>query len=235
MTSSGDGQDADAPDTHRSVLHEPDLDARSSNDPQVPADDDPSDLAEAPRAARTLEEMGNLDRNLYRAVAATPTPTLDQLMRRLSLAGDAGKIWFAIAGATALLGGRRGRVAAFDGVTALLVSSLIVNAAMKPAMPRQRPDRELHQVIVARHVPLPRSTSFPSGHSSSAFAFANGVGGEMPELALPLRLLAAAVAWSRVHTGVHYPGDVLAGALIGGAVGETVGSLRRWRDRRRGG
>jgi undecaprenyl-diphosphatase len=83
-------------------------------------------------------------------------------------------------------------------------------------------------------VPLPASTSFPSGHSASAFAFANGVSGEMPELAVPLRRAAAAVAWSRIHTGVHDPGDVVTGALVGGAVGESVGWLRRRRDRRLG-
>jgi undecaprenyl-diphosphatase len=212
-------------------------DARPSADPHDPSEpaEPGRDDAQRTGVAAVVEEFGNLDRNLYRAVAATPTPTLDEGMRRLSLAGDAGKLWFALAGATALLGGRRGRTAAFDGVVALLVSSAIVNGLMKPAWRRRRPDRELHQVIVARHVPLPRSTSFPSGHASSAFAFANGLGGEMPELALPVRLLAASVAWSRVHTGVHYPGDVIAGALVGGAVGEVIGALRRRHERANGG
>ncbi len=186
------------------------------------------------RTEEIVSEFGNLDRNIYRSVAATPTPTLDEAFRKISLAGDHSMIWFGIAGVTAVVGGRRGRRAAFDGVVSILLGSVIVNVAMKPVLPRDRPDRELHQVIVARHVPLPRSTSFPSGHSASAFAFANGVSGEMPELAVPLRLAAAAVAWSRIHTGVHYPGDVLAGSLIGGAVGETVGWLRRRRDRRLG-
>ena len=66
-----------------------------------------------------------------------------------------------------------------------------------------------------RHVRMPVSTSFPSGHSAAAFAFATGAGHVMPMAAIPLRLLATAVAYSRVHTGVHYPGDVVAGSLIG--------------------
>lgn len=186
------------------------------------------------RTGPVVTEFGNVDRNIYRAVAATPTPTLDETFRKISLVADHSMLWFGVAGLTALFGGRRGRRAAFDGVVSIAVSSAVVNAALKPALPRQRPDRELHQVIVARHVPLPKSTSFPSGHSASAFAFATGVSGELPELAVPLRLAAAAVAWSRVHTGVHYPGDIIIGSLIGGAVGEVVGWTRRRHERRLG-
>jgi undecaprenyl-diphosphatase len=69
---------------------------------------------------------------------------------------------------------------------------------------------------------MPRSASFPSGHSASAFAFATAVGSEIPALALPLRALAATVAYSRVHGGAHYPADVIAGSLIGGAAATFV-------------
>src|SRR6266566_3344266 len=58
-----------------------------------------------------------------------------------------------------------------------------------------------------RQVKMPGSTSFPSGHSASAFAFSTAVGRDLPALALGLNFLAAAVAYSRIHTGVHYPGD----------------------------
>ncbi len=62
---------------------------------------------------------------------------------------------------------------------------------------------------------MPRSTSFPSGHSAAAFAFVTGACTEMPVLAPVLVPLAGAVAYSRVYTGVHYPSDVVAGVGIG--------------------
>lgn len=73
---------------------------------------------------------------------------------------------------------------------------------------------------------MPRSTSFPSGHSASAFAFATGVCAELPELAPVLLPLAGAVAYSRTHAGVHYPSDVAAGAAIGIASGVVAGRLQ---------
>ena len=70
-----------------------------------------------------------------------------------------------------------------------------------------------------RWVPMPTSTSFPSGHSASAAAFAVAVGDVIPGLRVPLGLAATAVAFSRVYTGVHYPGDVLVGAATGALLG----------------
>jgi len=55
-----------------------------------------------------------------------------------------------------------------------------------------------------------------------AFAFATGVGQVAPTAAVPLRALAALVAYSRVHTGVHYPGDAIVGSLIGGALAQAT-------------
>ena len=72
---------------------------------------------------------------------------------------------------------------------------------------------------------MPVSTSFPSGHAASGFAFAAAIGHDQPWLGLALRFLSATVAYSRVHTGVHYPGDVVVGSLIGEGIGQAVAGL----------
>jgi membrane-associated phospholipid phosphatase len=72
---------------------------------------------------------------------------------------------------------------------------------------------------------MPVSTSFPSGHAASGFAFAAAIGHDQPWLGMALRFLSATVAYSRVHTGVHYPGDVVVGSLIGEGIGQAVAGL----------
>jgi membrane-associated phospholipid phosphatase len=180
-----------------------------------------------------LDDLTGLDVAVYRAVAASPTPTLDEPMRRLSDLANNSKLWLLIAGCIGVLGGRAGRRAAAAGVAALALNSAIVNVPMKLASGRARPDRDAAGVPEARHVKMPDSPSFPSGHTASGFAFAAAVAGTTPAIAAPLRLLAAVVGYSRVHTGVHYPGDVVVGALIGTTIGESVAFITRSIARRR--
>jgi undecaprenyl-diphosphatase len=98
---------------------------------------------------------------------------------------------------------------------------------VKPLARRSRPDRDGEEVPDIRVVTMPTSTSFPSGHSASAFAFASAVGAEIPVLGGPLRGLAGAVAYSRVHTGVHYPTDAIIGSIIGASIGDMTGAMLR--------
>ncbi|MGH9165431.1 MAG: bifunctional phosphatase PAP2/diacylglycerol kinase family protein, partial [Acidimicrobiales bacterium] len=75
-------------------------------------------------------------------------------------------------------------------------------------------------------LPAPVTSSFPSSHAATAFGFAAGAGQELPGLGVPLAALAGAIGYSRVHTGVHYPGDVVAGAAIGTGLG--LATRRFW-------
>jgi undecaprenyl-diphosphatase len=190
---------------------------------------DPARVAPAAPASihsGALGELDSIDQAVYRAIAATPSPTLDRGLRRLSSAADHSKLWLALATALALRGGRPRR-AALLGVASIGLASATANIVAKRLLRRARPDRAGVAVPADRKVRMPASTSFPSGHAASAFAFATAVGDELPAAWLPLHALAAAVAYSRVHTGVHYPGDAIIGSLMGTGAAVTVRSTVR--------
>ncbi|HEX6455984.1 MAG TPA: phosphatase PAP2 family protein [Solirubrobacterales bacterium] len=175
-------------------------------------------------------ELNRLDVAVYAAIAAAPTPTLDRAFRRISRAADHSKLWLASAAVLACAGGANGRRAAVNGLASTALTSAVVNLGLKPLGGRRRPDRSLHQVPLSRQVEMPRSTSFPSGHAASAFAFATGVASAWPQAGLPLTAAAALVAYSRLHTGVHYPLDVVAGSLTGVTLAPlAVAALERHR------
>jgi len=177
------------------------------------------------RLRRVLRQLSDVDRAVYAAIAATPTPDLDEPMRRLSRLADNSRIWLGIAAGIAVLGGPAGRRAAARGVLTIGVTSAVVNLGVKQVSRRRRPDRVGASVPADRQIQMPSSRSFPSGHSASGFAFAASVGQDLPWLALPLRLLAGAVAYSRVHTGVHDPGDIVVGSIIGAGIAQTLNGL----------
>ncbi len=176
--------------------------------------------------SRAATEAGQLDLAVYSAIAATPTPSLDRALGRLSRAANYSRLWVASAGVLSLSYGPRGREAAKRGLASVAVTSALLNLGVKPVVRRRRPDRVGQHVPHARQVRMPSSTAFPSGHSAAAFAFATGVGQVLPAAGFPLRMLAAAVAYSRVHTGVHYPGDAIAGALLGTTLAQAT--TRAW-------
>ena len=102
--------------------------------------------------------------------------------------------------------------------------------------------RERPPLVYAEPKPLvhvPHSGAFPSGHSATAFACATVLAWRFPRLAVPAFVLAAAIAWSRVYVGVHWPLDVLGGAVLGVLVATALlmlsGGLRRLRRGRRAG
>jgi membrane-associated phospholipid phosphatase len=179
------------------------------------------------RAVTLLRRLDSYDRAVYRSVAELRLPLLDEPLRLVSDFANFSKPWFIISGFLALFGGSRGRRAALTGLAAIGATSLVVNQPMKMAGGRRRPDREVGGVPQQRWVRMPSSTSFPSGHSASAAAFAVAVGDVIPALRRPLGAAAAIVAFSRVYTGVHYPGDVLVGATVGTLIGRFTSRVAR--------
>jgi undecaprenyl-diphosphatase len=144
---------------------------------------------------------------------------LNPLFEALSWLGTQGFVWVLIALGIALVRRRPelfARVVIADGVAQILAYGL------KQGIGRDRPS-----AVYEKPGPLvgaPHDGSFPSGHAASSFACATTLALALPRFAWAFYLLAAAVAWSRVYVGVHYPLDVLGGAILG--IGVAI-ALRR--------
>ncbi|MFC4374318.1 phosphatase PAP2 family protein [Nocardia halotolerans] len=178
-------------------------------------------MSELPRAR--FGHVARMDEAVSLAVSRIPESSVDRGMLRLTRSANTGGLWLAAAAVLAATPGPPRR-AALRGVIALAGTSLTVNFVLKTLIPRRRPPAEL-MPRGRRLIDAPASSSFPSGHSANAAAFATAVALESPRTALAIAPVAAAVAYSRVHTGAHWPSDVLVGAGVGTAVALTT---RRW-------
>jgi diacylglycerol kinase family enzyme/membrane-associated phospholipid phosphatase len=161
--------------------------------------------------------LGTLDREVFDAIAESPSPLLDSFMPRLTASADHSKLWLAIAALLAATRRSSLQRGAGRGVASLAVTSMVTNQLAKRVWKRPRPN-VMPVPVIRRSRRMPTSNSLPSGHSASAAAFAVGVGLESAPVGLGLALLAGMVGVSRVATGAHYPGDVLAGFGIGAAI-----------------
>ncbi|AHH16386.1 PAP2 superfamily protein [Nocardia nova SH22a] len=178
---------------------------------------------------RRLRGINAVDRHLVGRSAQLRPSSADTVLRSLTIAANANRVWIAVGTAAIVFGTGRQRRAGARGLVAAGIASALANGVAKPLFPRRRPPAEAVP-LMRRLISPPVSSSFPSGHAASAAAFAVGVALESPAAAVAVAPVAAAVAYSRVHVGVHWPTDVLAGAALGAAV--AVGTRRWWAVRR---
>ena len=118
------------------------------------------------------------------------------------------------------------------GLTVIAVALADWSAAgLKVLFDRDRPPLRYAEPKPLMHVP--HDASFPSGHAATSFAAATMLSFAFPRLAPPLFVLAAAVAFSRIYVGVHYPLDVIGGAALGILIATALRLLVRVRRRSR--
>lgn len=143
------------------------------------------------------------------------TPFGDFLMKYISLLGNAGIIW--IIASLVLICFKKTRKAGLSSACALIFSLLLCNLTLKPLIARIRPYelREGIELIIS----APKDYSFPSGHSSASFASAVAIFMSNKKLGMPALVLASVIAFSRLYLYVHFPTDVLCGALLGSLCG----------------
>lgn len=139
-----------------------------------------------------------------------------------------GFIWIAFAALIAILHKSRWP-AVVQVLLAVVLASILTDHAAKPYFNRSRPFESDADARVFGYKPTTRS--FPSGHAATAIAGACALTRLAPEARGIFWILALLVAFSRVYLGVHYPADVIAGALLGLGIGKFVVGGTEWRFR----
>jgi undecaprenyl-diphosphatase len=163
------------------------------------------------RAPKSLDE-----RVLRLARTWGHTPARERAVERFSLLGEHAGVWLAIgAGGAAVDRARRARWLRATGTVGAMYA---LNTAIKLVVRRRRPQLRGLPALT----PTATALSFPSAHASTAFAGALAYS-RLGAPAAPLYALAAGLSWSRLYLGVHYPSDVLAGAVLGTGVAALRG------------
>ena len=140
---------------------------------------------------------------------------LDNLVVSFTKLGDAGAIF--VITTVVLLCFQKTRRFGLYAAVALVCELLIVNVTLKPLINRPRPFTYLQQF--GNLIAAPRDSSFPSGHTAAAFAFAFALRPAGKKWFVLLLVFAIAMGLSRLYLTVHYLSDVIVGAVIGALCG----------------
>ncbi len=144
----------------------------------------------------------------------------DRIMYSLTEVADHSVIWHIASVTDGLVGGEQGMRRMVRLSSALGVESALVNGLIKNLFRRERP---VHEGVRPHRLRTPRTTSFPSGHASSAaVAVVLLADGRSRATQVGVAALGVVVATSRIHVRIHHASDVLGGAALGAALGVLV-------------
>jgi len=175
-----------------------------------------------------FETIGRLDFAAFQWLRTHHWAPLDPLMAGLSDIARGGAIWMGLALLIALL--HRSRwPAAVQVLLAIALTSLLTDTVAKPFFNRSRPFESYADTRVYSYKPTTRS--LPSGHAANATAGAYALTRLAPDARAIFWIVGILVAFSRIYLGVHYPADVIAGALLGFTVAKFVVGGTIWRFR----
>ena len=149
---------------------------------------------------------------------------LDAITPILSLICDHGEIWIALA--LVMLAVRSTRPQGAAVACGLVLDVVACNLLLKPLFHRIRPF--LVNTAVSLLVAPPLDASFPSGHTAASFAAVFALKASGSRLWKPALVLAVSIALSRLYLYVHWPSDVLGGAVLGAAMGWLGARLAAW-------
>ncbi|MCU0492100.1 MAG: phosphatase PAP2 family protein [Chloroflexaceae bacterium] len=196
----------------------------ATNPAQHGLDDVSTNAARVWLRQAVLRRMGPIqkaDAGLFLAINRLPhTSWSNEAMTQLTNAMNGGNAWVAVLLLAALLDKRRGQRALYSSLPPLWFATMAVEYPIKRFFQRRRPFIDIVQAIAVGR--KPNTFSFPSGHSAAAFAGAWLLTRHYPRLAPLWYSIASLVGFSRIYLGVHYPGDVLSGALSGTVIAEAM-------------
>ena len=139
-------------------------------------------------------------------------PFLTPIVQFITSLGDKGLIWIMVCAFLIIV--KKTRKIGVVATVSLALNALVVNLVLKTWIMRIRPFILEEQLELITQIP--NDYSFPSGHTSAAFATAVIMYMGLPEgIGIPAMVFAVLMGLSRLYVGVHYPTDVLAGALLG--------------------
>jgi undecaprenyl-diphosphatase len=179
--------------------------------------------------------LSSLDRSLFVLLNGQWTnPALDWLMPFVTNQEHWYPVLLGLWLALLIWGGRQGRIAAVLLIVGVAITDQLTCSVLKPLVGRVRPCNALPPESVRLLVGRSKAFSFPSAHAANSFVMATIFSWRLPRVAPLAFFIAALVAYSRVYVGVHYPLDVVGGALLGLLVGKLLTKLgdsldQRWR------